>query len=157
MPRQGAASAASVCDWPSMTVRPDTTASTASSNATPSLRANPKPVSPRRTAFGATFICRIVSGPSRLDDSDISTMPPAIPFMTSTGETPVNTTLPVVSSSHSPDASSCAPDGLLDRNDLLPLHMAAAFGPDLVLDEQAGDAGALESLDREIDVERVAV
>ncbi len=48
-------------------------------------------------------------------------------------------------------------DALLGRDHFLAGKVPAALGPDLVLDHQPGDAGALEALHREIDVDRVAV
>ena len=48
-------------------------------------------------------------------------------------------------------------DHLLGRDDLLALHVAAALGPDLVLEHHAGHARVLERAHRVVDVDGVAV
>src|SRR6185312_7845411 len=46
---------------------------------------------------------------------------------------------------------------LAERDRLLAAHVAAALGPDLILDEESGEAGVLESADGVDDVDRRAV
>jgi hypothetical protein len=46
---------------------------------------------------------------------------------------------------------------LVERDDALPLHVAAPLRPHLVLEEAAGGAQADQLADRPLDVERVAV
>jgi hypothetical protein len=55
------------------------------------------------------------------------------------------------------DGGSDLLDALFGRDHRLASEMAATLGPDLILDHDAGDAGALETADGEVSVDRIAV